>query len=65
MGSPATFRVAAVQMDPKLGRVEENLDRILGGLEETAGAGAKLTVFPECAVRLRFPQSRRGFRKAQ
>ena len=30
--------------------VEENLDRILAGLEQAAADGAKLAVFPECAL---------------
>jgi predicted amidohydrolase len=37
-------------MEPKLGKVEENLDRILAGLEQAAADGAKLVVFPECAL---------------
>ena len=50
MSSPATIRVAAVQMEPKLGKLEENLGRILAGLEQAAADGAKLVVFPECAL---------------
>jgi 5-aminopentanamidase len=50
MSSPGTIRVAAVQMEPKLGNVAENLDRILAGLEQAAADGAKLVVFPECAL---------------
>ena len=50
MSSPGTIRAAAVQMEPKLGNVEENLDRILAGLEQAAADGAKLVVFPECAL---------------
>ncbi len=50
MSSPGTIRVAAVQMEPKLGNVDENLDRILAGLEQAAADGAKLVVFPECAL---------------
>jgi 5-aminopentanamidase len=50
MSSPGTIRMAAVQMEPKLGKVEENLDRILAGLEQAAADGAKLVVFPECAL---------------
>ena len=46
----STYRVAAVQMDPKLGRLDENLDRILERLAEAAGGGAHLVVFPECAL---------------
>ena len=45
-----TFRVAAVQMEPKLGRLDSNLDQILNWLEPAAMAGAKLVVFPECAL---------------
>ncbi len=48
--SEPSYRVAAVQMEPKLGRLGENLDRILGRLDEAAGAGAHLVVFPECAL---------------
>jgi predicted amidohydrolase len=50
MSSAGTIRVAAVQMEPKLGRLEENLDRILAGLDQAATVGAKLAVFPECAL---------------
>jgi predicted amidohydrolase len=45
-----TFRVAAVQMEPKLGRLDSNLEQILNWLEPAAMAGAKLVVFPECAL---------------
>src|SRR6516165_3661072 len=44
------FRIAAVQMEPRLGRIEANLERILDRLAEAATAGAKLVVFPECAL---------------
>jgi predicted amidohydrolase len=37
-------------MEPKLGRLGENLERILVGLGEAADAGAQLAVFPECAL---------------
>ncbi len=50
MSSAEMIRVAAVQMEPKLGRVEENLDRIMTGLEQAAANGARLVVFPECAL---------------
>ena len=46
----AAYRVAAVQMEPKLGRLDENLEQILNWLEPAAMAGAKLVVFPECAL---------------
>ena len=48
--APAPILVAGVQMEPKLGEVAANRSRILAGLAEAAGAGAKLVVFPECAL---------------
>jgi predicted amidohydrolase len=45
-----TLRVAACQIDPKLGEVEANLDRISLAVTEAAAAGAKLAVLPEAAV---------------
>ena len=50
MSVPETIRVAGVQMEPKLGRTSENLERILQGLGQAAEAGARLAVFPECAL---------------
>ena len=47
---PTAYRVAAVQMEPKLGRLDTNLEQILNWLEPAAMAGAKLVVFPECAL---------------
>lgn len=43
-------RVAVVQTDPRLGRNAENLAHIVGRLREAAAGGARLVVFPECAV---------------
>ena len=37
-------------MDVRLGEPELNLDRIQAALQTTASRGARLTVFPECAV---------------
>jgi predicted amidohydrolase len=45
-----TIRVAACQIDPKLGEVEANLDLIAGAVGEAATAGAAFTVLPEAAV---------------
>ena len=45
-----TLKIAAVQMDPKLGATAENLSAILARLDEAAGNGARLVVFPECAL---------------
>jgi predicted amidohydrolase len=46
----STIRVAAVQMEPKLGEVVANRHAILARLREAARAGARLVVFPECAL---------------
>ena len=46
----ATVRVAAVQMEPILGEVRRNLARIVSELERAAAGGARLAVFPECAL---------------
>ena len=43
-------RVAAVQMRPELLEVEKNLQSILLNFEEAATSGARLVVFPECAL---------------
>jgi predicted amidohydrolase len=48
--TPSTVRVAAVQMEPKLGEVAHNRTSILRKLREAASAGARLVVFPECAL---------------
>lgn len=48
MAEPQT--IAAVQMNVDLADKESNLRRMLFFLEQTAGEGAKLIVFPECAL---------------
>jgi len=45
-----TVPVAAVQMSPLLGNLEENRRRLLQWLKSAAELGAKLIVFPECAL---------------
>ncbi len=45
-----TLRVAACQIDPQLGEIEVNLDRIGRAVGEAAAAGAVLAVLPEAAV---------------
>src|SRR5207302_5384604 len=51
MNEPTTkIRIAAVQMEPRLGQVEANRAAILGKLGQAADAGARLVVFPECAL---------------
>jgi predicted amidohydrolase len=49
-GSIEPIRVAAVQMDVALGQVAANRDRMLARLDEAAAEGARLIVFPECAL---------------
>ncbi len=44
------MKVAAVQMDVKIGEKERNLARVLEFFGQAASAGAKLVVFPECAL---------------
>src|SRR5579871_6861266 len=44
------MKIAGVQMDVTLGDIPRNLERMGEFLKETVGKGAKLTVFPECAV---------------
>jgi predicted amidohydrolase len=44
------MKVAAVQMDIKILEKELNLARVTAKTEEAARAGAKLVVFPECAL---------------
>jgi len=42
--------IAAVQMDPKLGKAEENMQSIVSSVREAANNHAKLIVFPECSL---------------
>jgi predicted amidohydrolase len=42
--------VTGIQFDPKIGLVRENRVRILGLIDEAVAQGAKLVVFPECAL---------------
>lgn len=45
-----TIKIAGVQMEPKLGDVCRNRREIISLIEVAAGEGAKLVVFPECAL---------------
>jgi predicted amidohydrolase len=47
---PGRVRVAAVQMEPRLGDPGHSLDRCLAGARAAAGAGSRLVVYPECAL---------------
>ena len=42
--------IAAAQMEPRLMKLDENVNRILGAAREAAGKGAQLVVFPECTL---------------
>ena len=44
------MKAAAVQMDVKILAKERNLHQVLSRLEQAASAGAKLAIFPECAL---------------
>ncbi len=56
------MRIAAIQFDPKLGEIGQNLERILQELAKAAEAGARLVVFPECACRdMGLPVVKRGW----
>lgn len=44
------MKIALVQMDVALGRVDQNLATMLSRLEESRAQGAELTLFPECAL---------------
>lgn len=44
------WRIAAVQTDCRLGDVAHNLATVRAKLREAAGRGARLVVFPECAL---------------
>jgi predicted amidohydrolase len=44
------WKIAAVQMDCKLAAPAHNLQTIVSHLHETAAHGARLTVYPECAL---------------
>ena len=44
------YRVAAVQMDVRLGQSETNLAAMIAKLETAVAAGSQLTIFPECSL---------------
>jgi predicted amidohydrolase len=50
MNAPTTFRVQGFQTEPRLGKLGDNLGRILEGLRQAAASGTHLAVFPECAL---------------
>jgi predicted amidohydrolase len=44
------MKIAGVQMDVSIENVSKNLARMIDRLRETTAAGARLTIFPECAL---------------
>src|SRR5436305_7892737 len=46
----ATWKIAGVQMDCRLGELAANREQIRSYLARAAGEGARLVVFPECAL---------------
>jgi predicted amidohydrolase len=46
----STVHVAACQIDPQIGEVDANLERIAHAVTEAAGSGATFIVLPEAAV---------------
>jgi predicted amidohydrolase len=46
----STIKVAACQIDPKIGEVDANLERIATAVAEAAAGGATFIVLPEAAV---------------
>jgi predicted amidohydrolase len=46
----STWKIAGVQMDCRFGDKRTNLDTIRAKLHEAASSGARLVVFPECAL---------------
>ncbi|MGH9900859.1 MAG: nitrilase-related carbon-nitrogen hydrolase, partial [Pyrinomonadaceae bacterium] len=46
----AKTTIACVQMDCEIGNVVVNRRKIVGRLREAAGRGARISIFPECAL---------------
>src|SRR5882762_5029504 len=44
------MKIAGVQMDVAFADIARNLERMVERLRETTASGARLTVFPECAL---------------
>src|SRR6266542_5404953 len=49
-GPVERLRLAGAQIDPVVGDVDGNVDRVLDAYREAAGRGAHLVVFPELAI---------------
>ena len=50
MAAAETVKIAGVQMDVLFGAAPENLRRMFEFLAEAVSRGARLVIFPECAV---------------
>src|SRR5215468_12782176 len=50
MSQPTPFVVSGVQCDPQIARTDLNLEMIADLAKRARDAGAKLAIFPECAV---------------
>jgi predicted amidohydrolase len=46
----SVWKIAAVQMDCELGRTDRNLSKMLRHLNAATSQGARLVIFPECAL---------------
>src|SRR5436305_14170223 len=46
----ASWKIAAVQMDCRLAEKALNLEAMMAHVRTTARTGARLTIFPECAL---------------
>lgn len=48
--APGIVRLAAVQMEPRIGEIARNVDACIDWMTRAAGEGARLVAFPECAL---------------
>ena len=48
--APGIVRLAAVQMEPRIGETARNVDACIDWMTRAAGEGARLVAFPECAL---------------
>ena len=48
--SESSVKVAAVQMEPRINDKEGNISKAMAAIDEATNAGARLVVFPECAL---------------
>ena len=44
------MKIAGVQMDVTIGRIDDNVDKMISRLKTTVSQGAALTIFPECSA---------------